>query len=321
MLPLKSGDKIRVIAPSFGKQAKKLAPSDERAKQRLENLGYKVTFGNHLGTQFHLGTARAEDRAADFNEAFADKSVKVVMALTGGWSANEILPLIDWNTVRANPKPLVGYSDITVLHNAMYAKTGVVGYLGPNFSTLGRMVSWQYTLDNLQAVLTQVEPIQLKRSQQWGVRSRKRFATKPWQVLQPGEAKGILLGGNLGTFYLLQGTEYQPKFDQPFILLAEDDDEAGKYTAREFSRRLESVLQLPGVRQNIQGLLVGRFQPNSGVTAPLLQSILGSKQLGDIPVVTGIDFGHTTPTLTLPIGGNARLSAHSAPIRLELIPS
>ncbi len=314
--PMKEGDEIRIIAPSISKSRSKDQRRSQRAKERLESLGYKVTFGNYLDEQYQLGTAKAESRARDFNEAYADKDVKAVMALTGGWSANEILPLIDWQTVGANPKPLIGYSDITVLINAIYAKTGIEGYLGPNFLTLSRMISWQYTLDNFQAVLRQGYPLQLKRSQVWGSKPSARFKTKPWKVLQAGGAEAILIGGNLGTFYLLQGTEYQPKFDKPFILVAEDDDESGKMTAREFSRRLESILQLPNVRTNIQGLLIGRFEPNSKVTPKVLASIVESKQLGDIPVIADVDFGHNAPTLTLPIGRKAKISTNK--IRISI---
>lgn len=315
--PLKSGDEIRVIAPSFSKSKSKNQRRAERAKERLESLGYKVTFGKYLGEQFQLGTARAENRAKDFDDAYADKNVKAVMALTGGWSANEILPLISWELVKANPKPLIGYSDITVLINAIYAVTGIEGYLGPNFLTLSRMTSWQYTLDNFQAILRQEYPVQLKRSKEWGSKPSDRFKTKPWKILQSGSAEATLIGGNLGTFYLLQGTKYQPKFNKPFILVAEDDDESGRLTAREFSRRLESILQLPNVRTNIQGLLIGRFQPDSKVSLKDIASLVQSKELGDIPVIANMDFGHNAPTITLPIGGKARITTDPR-LNLEL---
>ena len=319
MRPLKKGDEIRVIAPSFSRSSRQNQRPAQRAKERLESLGYKVTFGKYLTSQYHLGTAKIENRVEDFNNAFADKNVKAVMAFTGGWSANELLPKIDWELVKANPKPLIGFSDITVLLNAIYAKSGIVGYLGPNFSTFGRMTSWQYTLDSFNSVLQQKTPIKLIRSKQWSVRTSKRYKTRAWKVLQQGEAEAILLGGNLGTFYLLQGTEYQPSFDEPFILAAEDDDESGKQTAREFSRRLESILQLPNVRKNLQGVIIGRFQPNSRVTMPELASIIESKALGNIPVVAGIDFGHTLPILTLPIGGRLKLTATRDGLDLKLI--
>lgn len=298
---LHKGDEIRVIAPSQSWRTGKYQRGYERAKKRLESLGYKVTYGQSVKNVLHFGTASRDDRAKDFNDAYSDKNVKLVMALTGGWSANEILPLVDWQIVRANPKPLIGFSDITVLINAIYAKTGVSGFLGPNFSTFGRMPEWQYTLDNFDAVM-QGSSRQLSRSKQWSEGGRNRSKTKPWKCLSTGRANAKLLGGNSGTFYLLQGTDYQPRFDEPFIFLLEDDDEAGKYTAREVSRRFESLLQLPNFRDNLQGLIVGRFQKGSGVTEKDIVSIISSKNLGDIPIAYNVDFGHTLPILTLPIG-------------------
>lgn len=315
---LRPGDEIRVIAPS---QSKK--PSQkrlyERAQARLEGLGYKITFGNFVESKFHLGTARAADRAKDFNAAYADTQVKAVFASNGGWSANEILPLIDWQVVRDNPKPLVGFSDITVLLNAIYAKTGNVGLLGPNFGTVGYMQSWQYTLDNLNKVLRQEFPLGLTRSTEWGAKKSDRFRTKPWKIISEGTAEGVLIGGNLGTFYLLQGTEYQPRFDAPFILALEDDAESGKFTGREVSRRFESMLQLPGYRQNLRGILVGRFQPDSKVTQPEIESILASKNLGDIPIIGNVDFGHTLPMVTLPIGGTVRIDSTGGRRLIQLL--
>lgn len=306
--PLQPGNEIRVIAPSSSKRNGQKRQY-ERAQERLEALGYKVTFGNSISKILHQGTARAEDRASDLNQAYADKSVKAVIAMHGGWAANEILPFIDWKTVTANPKPLIGFSDITILLNAIYAKTGVVTYLGPNFASVGYMRSWQYTIESLSAAL-RCETQELKASRLWGVgKEKKGRRTKPWKVLQAGAAQATLLGGNAGTLYLLQGTEYLPSFDKNFILAFEDDEQSGKYTAREFSRRLESLLQIPNVRDNIQGILIGRFQPSSKFTDSELESIIASKRLKNIPVISGIDFGHTLPMLTLPIGGTVNINA------------
>ena len=113
---------------------------------------------------------------------------------------------------------------------------------------------------------------------------------------------------------MLQGTEYQPSFKSKFILAIEDDDEAGVYTAREFSRRFESLLQLPNVRKNLQGVIIGRFQPNGKVSENDIVNIVASKRLGGIPVVSGVDFGHTLPMLTLPIGGKVKISASDTAI-------
>ena len=313
-----TGTEIRVIAPSYRRE-----PGDkqrnERAAQRLGSYGYTVTFGRHIDANYQLGTAEASDRVTDLHEAFTDPNVKIVMAHSGGWSANELLPLIDWELVRMNSKPLIGFSDITVLLNAIYAKTGIVSYLGPNFGSFGLANSWQYTLDVFDAVMRQEMPLELKPSTMWGEATGDQYPTQGLQVLQEGEAEAILLGGNFNTFHLLQGTEYQPAFSQPFILVAEDDDESGELTARYFSRGLESILQLPNVRKNLKGIVIGRFLPASKFSLATLAGIIASKQLGSIPVVAEADFGHTMPILTLPIGGTLRVLAKHNYVVMHLV--
>ena len=311
----KPANEIRVIAPSYYWEPG-FEERDNRAKERLEGLGYKVTLGEHLASHYHLGTARAEDRVADFHKAVSDESVKIIVAYSGGWSANEMLPLIDWGLVKANPKPLVGYSDITVLLNAIYAKTGNIGLLGPDYGALGNETEWQYTLDHLALALQREYEMKLKPSKEWSSKDGEAARQSRWSILQEGEAEGVLIGGNFNTFHLLQGTQYQPIFDRPFVLVAEDDDESGKLTTRYFSRRLESILQIPGVRKNLRAIVIGRFLPKSNVAAEELASVIASKSLGDIPVVSNMDFGHTLPILTLPIGGRLELSAKGEGIEI-----
>jgi muramoyltetrapeptide carboxypeptidase len=309
--PLQSGDEIRVVAPSQSMRVNSRRQYD-RAKKRLESLGYKITFGKSINNVLNFGTASATDRANDINDAYQDKNVKAILAMQGGWLVNETLPLIDWKLVQNNPKPLIGFSDITVLVNAIYAKTGNIGYLGPTYHIIGAMAEWQYTLGNLNNMLIQKPNTNLVKSRFWRIWSdKKSHKTKKWQVLQSGEAEGVLIGGNLGSFYLLQGTEYQPSFQSKFILAIEDDDETGEYTAREFSRRFESLLQLPNVRKNLQGIIIGRFQPGGKVSENDITNIVASKRLGDIPVIFGVDFGHTLPMVTLPIGGKVKISANN----------
>jgi muramoyltetrapeptide carboxypeptidase len=312
-----SDNEIRVIVPSYMWEPG-FEERDEKAKSRLESLGYKVTFGENLKSkEFHLGTASVEDRVNDLHAAYSDTNVEAVMAYSGGWSANEMLPLIDWGLIKLNPKPLIGMSDITVLIDAIYAKTGVVGVLGPNFGTLGYDTEWEYSLNNLDSVLKHNFPFELKPSQEWSSKEGDQRPTN-WEVIKPGNAEGVLIGGNFNTFHLLQGTEFQPRFDKSFILVAEDDDESGELTTRYFSRRLESILQLPGVRKNLKGIIIGRFLPKSNVELEKLANVLESKHLGDIPIVANMDFGHTLPTLSLPIGGLISMNVSTENISIKL---
>ena len=299
---------IRVVAPSLSYgEKRKYAMQYSRAKSRLEARGYRVTYGSNIKNVMHFGTASREERADDFNQAYRDANVDIIIALSGGWSCNEILPYIDWEVLRKNPKPLVGFSDISVLLNAIYAKTGGVGYLGPTFSRLGQMVEWRYSLDAAQAVWRQDGIYQPSRSKRCGESRADMKNTPLWRVLCAGRAEAIGLGGNLGSLFLLPGTEYCPTFDKPFIWAMEDDDESGRYTAMEVSRRFEAWLQQPGFRKYLAGLIIGRFQVGSRVSRHDIESIVLSKNLGNIPVLYDLDFGHTLPMMTLPIGGVVRI--------------
>lgn len=316
-LPLKQGDEIRVVAPSMSYR-KSSANRYLKSAKVLEGLGYTVTFGSNIKNVDFYVTATPQDRADDLNAAYQDKKVKAIIAIHGGWSANEVLPLIDWSIVRNNPKPLIGFSDITVLHNAIYAMTGYPSYLGPNLGKLSGAISSDYTVNYLDSVLKQEFPVHLSKSKKWSPgRGEKARKTQNWNVISAGQAEGILLGGNLGTFHLLQGTPYQPEFDKDYILVAEDDAQSGKYTGREFSRKLESILQIPGARDNLRGLLVGRFEPDAKVRPMEFKMVLKSKNLGNIPIISNMDFGHTIPMVTLPVGGLARVSA--SPEKCEVV--
>lgn len=320
MIPkLQPGDEIRVIAPASS-MGRKSPAHYKRAQTTLEKLGYTVTYGQRISNQDRFGTATVIDRVHDLHDAYKDKNVKAILAAHGGWSVNAILPYVNWDIVKANPKAFIGFSDITVLINAIYAKTGYVGYLGPNFSSFGSTFPSTYSTSSLQAVLSENGPVTLHKSSNWqkGPGS-KSVKTAQWKVLQPGAGSGVLIGGNVGSFYLLQGNEFQPKLDVPFVLAVEDDAQDTKFTAREFDRRLESIMQLPGARKNLKALIIGRFEPESGVSKNDVTHIVQRLSLGSVPVVAGLDFGHTWPMLTLPIGGKISVSCVNNKTTINLI--
>lgn len=130
---LKKGDEIRVISPSSSLTRTGKFEDKLKARERLERLGFMVSFGAHILENDLLESSSIASRLEDFHAAFADKSVKAVLCTIGGFDANELLPYIDWEIVRANPKIFCGFSDITVLHQAIFAKTGLVTYYGPGY--------------------------------------------------------------------------------------------------------------------------------------------------------------------------------------------
>lgn len=317
---LKIGTEIRVIAPSSSWRQKQTTVY-KRAAVCLEGAGFHVSFGKYVAALERFGTASIGQRLADLHDAYGDPQVKAIMSLSGGWSANELLPGINWKLLKRNPKPFIGFSDITVLVNAIYAMTGATSYLGPTFSNLGIAATRNYTLENLLQTLSGHNMPALKASSQWrrSGQGRKLARTRPWKVIQPGSGSGTIIGGNLGSFYLLQGTPYQPAFNRPVILAVEDDDEPGRYSGREFRRRMESLVQLPGVRENVRGILIGRFQPSSRVSLPDIRYVVQSLNLNSVPVAADIDFGHTLPMLTLPIGGVAELYTEANQANISLL--
>lgn len=150
---LKKGDEIRVIAPS---RSMKILKKDiiDIAKSRLESLGFKVSFGKNVMKSINddYKCASIEDRVSDLHDAFRDKNVKAILTVIGGYNVNQILDEIDYELIKNNPKILCGFSDITALTNAIYAKTGLVTYSGVHFSSFGMKYGFEYSLDYFKKI-------------------------------------------------------------------------------------------------------------------------------------------------------------------------
>lgn len=191
--------------------------------------------------------------------------------------------------------------------NAIYAKTGLVTYHGPHFSTFGFEQETAYTQRAFWACVTDTAPIEAVASQ----------AAGSYRVLCPGTCEGTAIGGNLCTLNLLQGTPYMPDL-RGAVLFLEDDNIMGEYFPYEFDRNLESLLQQPGA-QEIRGIVFGRFHESCRMTDEMLRAIIREKIPHDIPVISGVDFGHVTPMLTFPIGGTVHISAQPCGVQVQLL--
>lgn len=314
---LKIGDEIRVIAPSRSMSIL----SEETiniAKARLEKLGFKVTFGKNV---FHsigkdYDCASIEDRVEDLHEAFLDKNVKAILTVIGGYNVNQLLEYIDYDLIQQNPKILCGFSDITALSNAIYAKTGMVTYYGPHFSSFGMQKGFEYTEQYFRKMFLQEDSILIENSKEWSNDSwfinqeeRNFIPNEGMKIVHKGMAEGKIVGGNLCTLNLLQGTEYMPDLENS-ILWIEDDALVGKEAFnKEFDRDLQSLLHT-AKNKNIQGIVVGRAEKNCEMTDEKWIKIFETKrEIKDVPIVINADFGHTTPIFTFPIGGYAKIKA------------
>lgn len=326
MIPakLKKGDEVRVIAPSrsmviLGEDCKKIAT------ERLEALGLKVTFGKYVmeADSDYLCTS-VEHRVEDLNEAFKDKNVKAILTVIGGFNSNQMLDYIDYEAIKENPKIFCGFSDITALSNSIYAKTGLVTYSGPHYSSFGMLKGFEYTLEYFKKMFFEDKEIEIKSSKEWSddawfidQENREFIKNDGMFVINEGEAEGEIVGGNLCTLNLLQGTEYMPNIENK-ILFLEDDDMAGKIYLMEFDRNLQSLIHMPEFK-TVKALVLGRSQKATDMTKEKWIKLIKNKQeLANIPVIAGVDFGHSTPIITFPIGGDAILKAKDNNIELYI---
>ena len=306
---LKRGDEIRIITPSFSmaKWPKELL---DLAIKRFTDMGLVVSFGKHVREFDDFESSSIESRIFDLHEAFGDKSVKGVMCAVGGYNANYLLEGIDWEIIRQNPKFFCGMSDITVLSNAILAKTGLVTYSGPNFRNFGQKMYFDFTLEYFKKLALKSETIKIGVSEYWSddkwakkQEKRKLIKNKGWWVINQGEAIGQVVGGNLCSLNLLQGTEYMPRLKNK-LLMIEDDSMS---TVGEFSRNWRSLMHMVDFSE-VVGVIFGRFQKKTKMTKKLLTAMIKSlPQINDIPIIGNVDFGHTDPKITFPIGGIVKM--------------
>jgi len=279
---LQMGDEVRIIAParSLGIISDNLR---EVADRRFRDLGLKISFGKHVEEKDGDDSSGIKSRVEDLHEAFMDKNIKAIFTVIGGYNSNQLLKYIDWQLIKNNPKILCGYSDITILNNAIYAKTGLITYYGPHYSTFGQEKNFDYTLNYCKKCLFSEEPFEVRPTENWSddfwfkdQNNRTLIPNEGWLAVNEGEATGTILGGNLCTFGLLQETEYFPDLSNS-ILFLEDDDLPKEYSAVEFDRNLQSIIQQTGF-EKVKGLVIGRFQKASQITNEKIKQILKSKK-------------------------------------------
>ena len=311
---------VQVIAPacSLGIISQECR---EIAKQRFSEIGLGLTFGKNVEERDDFDSSSIKARVADLHAAFENPEVKAIITAIGGYNSNQLLDYIDWDIIRKNPKIFCGFSDITALNNAIFAKTGLVNYSGMAYADFGQKQGLEYTLDHFKKCLFLEEPYEIKPAPKWSddlwyldQEKRDFKENEGYWLINERTADGTILGGNLATFNLLQGTIYFPDLENS-ILFLEDDIESN---AVNFDRDLQSLIHQPGLNQ-VKGIVIGRFQLASGITKEKLTQIIKTKkELEKIPVIANVDFGHTQSMITFPIGGEAHLAVKTRWSKLEI---
>ena len=318
MIPnkLKPGDEVRIVAPA--RSASDISKVTlRRAQLTLESIGLKVTFSDNAFSQNQRGCPTDEEKVKDLEEAFTDSNVKCILAAIGGFNSNQLLNKINWQIIKDNPKIFGGFSDITILNHAILAKTGLITYAMPNFYCFGLPLESDYSLKYFQRCLLIDNPdsYEVQPTRRWYDFLWNNDESLPqliWKnsgprIVQGGSAIGTMIGGNLCSLNLLNGTEYFPKIKGNIILCIEDDSYDS--IPETFERNVQSLMQQPYFHQ-VRAILIGRFQGKSQATEDVVGDIILSKNINpNIPVIAGLDFGHTDPKFTYPVGGYCHIVA------------
>lgn len=304
-VPLNKGDTVGLVSPS---SATDDSFSLQLAREAMQALGFQVKTGQHYGDRYgHLAGTDA-GRAADINAMFADKAVRGIVCVRGGSGAARLLPRLDYDTIRRNPKTLLGYSDITALHSAINAKTGLVTFHGPIGSG-----SWNtFNVDQFQRMFFNRELMQFANKVEAGdelVPRRNRTIT-----ITGGTARGALVGGNLAVLTAIAGSPYVPDF-RGRILFLEDVGEAPYRIDR-----MLTTLKLMGALDQIAGFIFGECSecdPGNGYGSLTLEQILDDhiKPL-KIPAYRGAMIGHIREQFIVPVGGEVELDADAGTFRM-----
>lgn len=285
---LRPGDTIGIAAPA--------SPFDQRAFEGgiavLESMGYRVKIPENLFLRQGYLAGSDVERSSQLMQLFEDETVAAIFCVRGGFGSMKLLPLLDFETIRARPKILLGFSDVTVLLLAIYSRCGMVTFHGPLVTTLNR--------NSEKSCTGLVE----------AVGSGRRLSLKPSQpvVLNPGKASGPLLGGNLTSLCHLMGTVYEPRFGG-YLLFLEDRGEAPYRIDRMLSQ-----LQLGGRLDEVSGVVLGSFQ-DCGSLEEVYAVFVEAFRNTHVPVLAGFDVGHAVDNLTVPIGIRAELNTEDMTLR------
>jgi muramoyltetrapeptide carboxypeptidase len=241
-----------------------------------------------------------EERVEDIHNMFLDEKVKLVICLRGGYGASRLLDKIDYGIIKEHPKIFCGYSDITVLQNAIFSKTGLVTFAGPMTGVDFYKDISQFTAENFWRTVTSSEHVRINCSAGEGLKS-----------FWGGNAEGRLIGGNLSLFTSLIGTEYLPEAEDKILLL----EEVGEAPYR--IDRMLNQLRLSGYLGKISGVILANFT-DCVESDPQRKSLTLNEVLEDyllmslnVPVLYNLNHGHVHNNLTLPVGVMTKINGNN----------
>ncbi|HEV2066259.1 MAG TPA: S66 peptidase family protein [Thermomicrobiales bacterium] len=310
---LRPGETVGIISPSWFGGAS-LRRRLERGIRQIEALGFRTRIGTHTLRNAGWVSASPEERVADLHDMFQDPEVRAIIATIGGDHACQLLPLIDWNLIRDNPKIFMGFSDITVLNVAIWAESGMVTFNGPSV-----MTDWaeypampKYARESALAAITRPLPVgALRPARAWTeefldwetgedeTRPRVMTPSTGWTWLRHGQAEGRLIGGCLESLQHLRGTRWWPDFADAILFLETSEERPSPATVDGMLSDYENM----GVFDWIREMVVARPYGYTDGDRHSLHAVIRERTARwALPVLADVDAGHTSPILMLPIG-------------------
>lgn len=287
---LRVGDTIGIIAPASVEETDKI----KRGIEVIKNLGFNVKEGQYIYNNWGYFAGRDEERAYDLMNMFLDKDVHMILCVRGGYGAMRLLPYIDFEIIKKNPKIFSGYSDITVLLNTFSQETGLISFHGPMVTS---ELTEKYTIESFINTI----------SNGYTSYTIKNPAHIPMEYYNGEEVMGNLVGGNLCLICSTLGTPYEIQTKNNILFI----EEVGE-TPYKIDRMLTQLL-LAGKLQQAKGIILGQFTScekeiydscDFSLMEVLKDRIFSLKK----PTMANFMAGHSYPKITLPIGAEVKLN-------------
>jgi len=283
--------RIGIVNPAYWLEEDRI----QRAVGVFEGLGYEIVLGKSTCLRENQCAGTPWERADDIMAMFKDRSIDAIICARGGYGGNRVLPLLDYDIIRQNPKIFIGYSDITGFITSFAQKSGLISFHGPMLSTYGKKTV-QYNLDTFHKVLSGHDDIRVMSTEACQAR-----------CLKPGVASGPLWGGNLTLVNERLGTQDQIDTAGSILLLEEIDEKLYAFD------RMMLHLKRSGSLDHIKGLIIGEMLemgdskvPFGKTTDEIVLDICGDL---DIPIISNFPCGHGEYQATLPISHEVEIHA------------
>jgi muramoyltetrapeptide carboxypeptidase len=302
---LKNGDTVGIVSPAapvYGKE------KIEIMQESMEALGFNVEISNHVTAQWGYFAGEDKLRADEVNKMFADPNIDGIVCARGGWGCSRILPYLDYEMIAQNPKVIIGYSDVTSLLLALYAKTGLVTFHGP----VGTSEWKDFSVNYFKSILMEGGKVEMTNPQK--VEDTLTQIDDRVTTIRKGTAQGPLLGGNLTVLTTIIGSDFLPEWDDAILFL--EDVNEGIYRVD----RMLTQMKLAGILDQLNGFVFGKCTecgPGSGYGSFTMDQVFDHHiEPLNIPAWSGAMIGHISEKFTVPIGIQARIDAAKGTIKM-----